>query len=320
MKHLSLCFLLLVFVLFSGCNRESNSNTVNAIIGDTSFIEAFGFAPDATTDNTLRIRTHLQYVERLLRNRDVSFLPKKLREKRTELLDLLQTYSAAGKYPKNYDHANERKPCFIDRDGNICAVGYLIEKTAGREMAEAINADYQYEALMNLKNQEIDRWVAASGLTKEECAMIQPTYGPIIPRPSVPASDYRYRMKSGYVISSGLLIGTNVAVNFMNEINIAAGSTNKVVPVVGLITGAGQIVLGAVGYHPENSRGTDFNYSDQRTLSIVNIGLGAASMVFSARNLVWQQKMVRRRTSWNVFSFPAGRSQTGVGLSFSRKI
>ncbi|KAA0992406.1 hypothetical protein [Dyadobacter aurulentus] len=322
MKNLALCLLSLTFFLFSGCDRDNHSNRVNMIIGDLSFVETYGFEPDENTDNDLRIRTHLQYVERLLRSKDISFLSKELKNKRTEMLDLLHQYAGNGKYPRNYDYPEESKPCFIDKDGNICAVGYLIEKTAGRKVAETINASHKYEALMDIKNADIDRWIASSGLSKEECAMIQPTYGPNGPGPgpSMPAPNYRYRMKSGFVISSGILIGTNVGLNVLNETNIANGSTNKSVPIVGLLTGAGQIALGAIGYHPDNSKSVDYNYSDQRTLSLINIELGTASMFFSGRNLVRQQKMARRRTSWNVFSFPAGRNQTGVGLSLSRKI
>ena len=46
--------------------------TVNAIIGDRSFIETYSDRPTEYTDEVLRLQTHLSYVEQLLRSTDVS--------------------------------------------------------------------------------------------------------------------------------------------------------------------------------------------------------------------------------------------------------
>ncbi|MEO6287653.1 MAG: hypothetical protein ABIN80_16605 [Dyadobacter sp.] len=178
MRKNSLFLPLFLFLLLAGCNNYDRSNTVNPIIGDRSFIETFGFKPDETLDNDLRIKTHLQYIERLLRNKNVSFLTEDLKHKRSRLLDLLRAYATAGKFPRNYDYLDQRRPCFIDRDKTICAVGYLIEQTAGRNVAEAINTVHQYDSIFEMDSKIVDEWIASSGLTKEECAMIQPTYGP----------------------------------------------------------------------------------------------------------------------------------------------
>ncbi len=53
-----------------------------------------------------------------------------MQARRAHLLNLLHEYRSAGRFPKNYEREG-RKPRFIDRDGTICAVGYLIEQTAG---------------------------------------------------------------------------------------------------------------------------------------------------------------------------------------------
>jgi hypothetical protein len=155
-------------------------NTVNAVLGDESFVKTFGIAPTPTTNETLRLQTHLAYVERLLRERDCSSLPPALRQRRRELLDKLHEYWLAGRFPVNEAYPNERRPCFIDRFGSICAVGYLIEQSmehgAGRELAERINAHHQYEYIAAMTMPALAAWVAASGLTTEECAMIQPAY------------------------------------------------------------------------------------------------------------------------------------------------
>jgi hypothetical protein len=71
---------------------------------------------------------------------------------------------------------DDRKPCFIDDGGNICAVGYLVEQTAGRAAAEAINARHQYDELLAMDDPTLLAWATKSGFTLTELAMIQPTY------------------------------------------------------------------------------------------------------------------------------------------------
>lgn len=105
------------------------------MIGDRSFVDTYGCRPDGKTPENMRQRTHLAYVEKLLRAADISHLSPELRQKREMMLDLLHEYREAGSFPCNYDYPGERCPCFIDREGRICAVGYLVEKTAGRHVA-----------------------------------------------------------------------------------------------------------------------------------------------------------------------------------------
>ena len=122
MKHLTIIFTLIVATLFLVCNTSSvdKSQMVNPLLGDISYESKFGHKPDATTDNNLRIRTHLEYVESLLRSKDVSKLSTDLKTKRNQLLNLLHEYWTNGVFPKNYDYPDQRKTCFIDKDGVIC--------------------------------------------------------------------------------------------------------------------------------------------------------------------------------------------------------
>ncbi len=66
-----------------------SSNTVNAIIGDESFINIFGYARDEKTDEQLRLQTHLAYVEIMLRQKDVSNISPELQQQRLKMLDLV---------------------------------------------------------------------------------------------------------------------------------------------------------------------------------------------------------------------------------------
>ena len=124
-------FILTIFVLtiLASCNKKSFEveQSVNAVIGDISFLESFGNQPSEETNEDLRIQTHLKYVERLLRSKNVSNLTEEQQENRLKMLDLLNDYWTAGIFPRNYGYPDQRIPCFIDKDGNICAVGYLIE-------------------------------------------------------------------------------------------------------------------------------------------------------------------------------------------------
>ena len=68
-------------LLWSYPTRSTNNpQSVNAVLGDVSFVEKLGRPPDASTDADLRIRTHLEYVERRLREKDCSGMTKELRQ------------------------------------------------------------------------------------------------------------------------------------------------------------------------------------------------------------------------------------------------
>ena len=152
-------------------------NAINAVIGDESYIARYGTVPDHA-DPDVRVRTHLEYVYSLLLSRDVSSLPDALRQARQRNLDHLADYIAAGVFPRNHHFADQNRPCFIDHDGRICAVGYLVEMSAGRALAEHINARFQSEFLWRMNLPELDEWITHSGLTLLELAMIQPGYNP----------------------------------------------------------------------------------------------------------------------------------------------
>jgi hypothetical protein len=161
---------------YSARNREAASAPVNAIIGDAGFVARFGRAPDRFADEDLRIATHLEFVERMLRSRDVTHLSHDLLRERLRNLDRLHAYRIGGIFPRNYDVPG-RRPCFIDRDGRICAVGYLVACSAGLDAAAAIDARYHNAYIAEMSAPLVERWIARSGLTREEAAMIQPTYG-----------------------------------------------------------------------------------------------------------------------------------------------
>lgn len=313
MKTAKIILSFLLVILLASCSIKSTEpgQSVNAVIGDISFLEKYGISPTAETNEYLRLQTHLEYVEKLLRKKDISTLTKIQQENREKMLDLLNEYWKSGVFPKNYDYPGKRIPCFIDKKGRICAVGYLIEQSTGREVAEEINSKYKYAYLADIDDHTIDNWIRSSGLTKEECAMIQPAYAPVYP------SNY---VSPAYAVSSSLLSGLNLSLNTINGIQISRGTNNKTVPIFGLISGAGQIALGALNY-PNEQIGLNGNFQNQsqRNFSLINIGLGTSTIILSGWNLIRNRKPQEKTFSWNIYGLPAQRSQIGLGFSLSKR-
>jgi len=293
--------------------KFDENQPINPVLGDKSFISKFGYAPDASTSDDLRIKSHLEYAENLLRQKDVSHMDKMEQLKRLHLLELLHEYRTAGVFPRNYGYADQRKPCFIDKDGRICAVGYLVEQTAGRSAAEQINSRHQYQEVFEMHDDDLDEWIAISGLTKEECAMIQPTYGP------EPVYTHNY-ISTGNGIASALFGGVNLSLNTINGIQIGKGTNSKAVPVVGLITGAGQIIYGVIAI-PEEQEDWQGTYTNEslKTLCFVNIGLGTSTMILSAWNLIANINPKSRTTSWNIYGYPARDKNPGLAFSLTHR-
>ena len=292
---------------------------VNALLHDESYIASFGVIPDAATNEQERIQTHLSYVEQLLRTADATNLTNNQQANRTFILDILHQYWTAGIFPTNRDYPDQRRPCFIDADGNICAVGYLIEQTKGRQLAEDINARHQYDFLLDMKEPAIEAWADEYGLTLEECAMIQPTYG------APPPDQTSYAdIQTGYGVSSGLVGGTNIAINIANLSNRL--KHNTALSYIGLMTGTGQVIMGIANVKRTsslpviNGGETYTSYKAQNNLSYVNIAMGTTTIVTSALNLVLQKKIKDKRNAFNLYSYPNYTSSVSMGLSFTRKI
>jgi hypothetical protein len=91
-------------IFFTSCDTKSEINkaqTVNSVLGDISYVEKFGVSPDRFTDEQTRIKTHLQYVEKLLRQKDITDLSIEIQKKRLAIIDLLHNYWMEGVFPVN---------------------------------------------------------------------------------------------------------------------------------------------------------------------------------------------------------------------------
>lgn len=319
MKLLLLCCYSLSLTLTAFGN--SGLQEVNAILHDQSFISVFGKVPEANTNEELRIKVHLFYVEKLLREKNTNTLNDAQKVNRLLVLDLLHKYWVAGIFPKNEKFAGERKPCFIDAEGRICAVGYLIKQTKGRKLAEEINLKYQYDFVLDMHEQAINSWANEFGLTLEECAMIQPTYGPIYSE-----TDYA-GISSGYWFTSATATAGNSFINTINLIDLFNSKKNNGrLPFFGLVTGTGQIVLGLANIRKKsviariNGPTTYVSYAHQNSLSAFNIFSGTATIVTSFLNLNADIRNKKRKTAFAIYSYPLYKNCMVSGISFTRRL
>jgi hypothetical protein len=288
--------------------------TVNPIVGDASYIARFGHRPTANTSDFERIQTHLAYAEQLLRQHTPAGLPTSQLQRRAHLLDLLHTYWQAGVFPRNEAPDGQRHPCFIDRAGRICAVGYLVEQTAGRAAAERINQKFQYSELLAMHDPALSLWVGGSGLSLAECALIQPTYGPIY----VPVASGN-SIPTGYGTASAVLGGLNLSAIALNS-SEAGHQAGRWLPLLTMASGTTQLIVGATRFPdapPSSYNGTALTNESQKILSFANIGVGTATLLFGTWNLLHRPATTSQlpRTSWNVGPAPAGAGQRPDGMS-----
>lgn len=281
-------------------DRPGVTDEINAVIGDESYIQRFGKEPNKNVPDDLRIRVHLEYVESILRNRSTDHLTEEQQSNRKKKLDLLKEYYLNAEFPFNDGHPDDRRPTFISSTGNICAVGYLVEKTSGRELAEDINEEYKYAYIPEIDDPRFDGWVDSSGFTQKELAMIQPAYDHM----SYEERRIKNFISLRYGVSSSILAGVNATylANSADEPWVFESATAN--HRLGLVAGAGAILLGIlnldnsetysdVRYYDDDFTGgfsanheiREVNYA-RGALSIANIGVGAVSMAKAGYRLI----------------------------------
>jgi len=131
---------------------------------------------DLSAGERAKISAHLQYVENLLKSIEC----KEKKETRELNISNLHRYWNQGIFPEG-EHCHEsvaRKPNFCDSNGNLCAVGYLIQNSTygGSELVGRVMQCHQFSYLNDMALPELAAWQEKSGLSFEELAMIQPTY------------------------------------------------------------------------------------------------------------------------------------------------
>jgi hypothetical protein len=127
------------------------------------------------TNDTKRIRFHLETVIDHLSKLVPINSSVEAQEKRSLLLAELKTYAAQEIFPQNIYHKN-RQPYFIDHKGTHCAVGYLMKVSGAGDLAVQISKEHNYDYLPNIETEGVLNWAEEQGFSLNELALIQPGY------------------------------------------------------------------------------------------------------------------------------------------------
>ncbi|MCG2587535.1 hypothetical protein [Rhodohalobacter sulfatireducens] len=285
-----------------GAENTKNQKAVNAVIGNKSFLHVFGKQPTDEVPEQVRIKTHLQYVESILRNRAVDHLTEEQQRNRFTHLNHLREYYLAGEFPHNDGHPDSRRPTFISNDGDICAVGYLIEKSLGREIVEKINQKYKYAYITDIDAPVFKEWVKSSGFTIRELGMIQPMYGPSIIE-EVERNENNIDLSYG--IGSSVLTAANILYHTNNPNEPWLFNERSSKHWFGLAAGSGSILIGALNFDNKRSftetigsegaclgfncpamRKVTVKNDTRRVLSIANMGVGLVTVLRAGYHLI----------------------------------
>lgn len=123
-----------------------------------------------------RLRRHFKNIERRLRSSNNKTKPESLNQQRVRQLDCLHEYWVRGQFPRNYDRLDQPVPCFIDLEGRVCAVAHLLIASGYSELAHQIANQVNNAYITEMAFPALNEWVAQSGLTLHELALIQPVY------------------------------------------------------------------------------------------------------------------------------------------------
>jgi hypothetical protein len=119
-----------------------------------------------------RTAAHLEYAEEVLRHKATRRLPSHLRRRRYQALKLLHTYRLGGEFPV-LAGADTARPCLRDNQGRVDALGYLLRETGSAILLDELSRRYPRARVEAIDNAALRHWVSMSGLTMEECALIQ---------------------------------------------------------------------------------------------------------------------------------------------------
>lgn len=161
-------------------STSSQTEPVNAVLGDLSWLLTRGGFPDSSATEQERLVVHLQWIENYLRTTTSSHLTPAQHANRLNLLDELATYRQARQFPQRVDSEPGRRPVFIDSEGRLCAVGHLIAASKGPDAARAIDATHHFDHVLTMRDERVSSWAGWAGFTLTELAMIQPAYAPCV--------------------------------------------------------------------------------------------------------------------------------------------
>jgi hypothetical protein len=165
--------LLAAALLSVGCQHDSA-----AVLpaGSAPAATAVSYHPaEASTQAEAEARTaeRLAYAEDLLRHKNTRQLPNHLRRRRYQSLKRLHAYRTAAQFPMLPAYSGQRQPCLRDAKGRVDALGYLMQQSGSPALLEQLSRQHPNTRIEAINSAELKHWVKMSGLTLEECALIQ---------------------------------------------------------------------------------------------------------------------------------------------------
>jgi hypothetical protein len=213
-------------------------------------------------------------VEQELRAADLSRLTLRQRANRAHHIEVLRRYREQGEFPHNHVVSDRRVPVFIDPHGTHCAVGHLMAMSGASGLARRISASRNLARVPELADlPEVVAWLEDAGLTLDEAARVQPTYGPVPP--------YTVEKQSNYPAATLVTGGIGALAGTWNLVARRQGSAWWVPGALGIgvgLAGSGLAVYGV------SERDSDDDISD--TLIGVNAAVGLLSGILGSRTLM----------------------------------
>jgi hypothetical protein len=242
-----------------------------------------------------RIRAHFDTVLAELGSRDLSGLAERQRSKRALLVTTLRAYRDRGAFPKNYDFPDRAVPYFVDRRTGVhCAVGHLLEATGRTDIVDRVRRANNNVRVADLAGDTaFVSWLDASGLTLDEAARIQPTYGG--------GRDVDDRQEHTYRNTSAVAIPLSVLSALWN-LSENASADRPAAATVGLAIGVATLGLGLFADSFPDASGE---------LVLANGAAGGASVFVSARGLIRRNRPPKPAAALN------GGAPTRAGMEAS---
>lgn len=215
----------------------------------------------ARAAEVMRLERHFDSVDVELRSRDVSALTAAQRLNRAQLVSWLRDYRNADRFPVN-DRFKQPTPFFRDKDGVLCAMAYLIDRSGRGDIVDKVAATRNNAYIRQLADDPaLISWLDTWGLSVAEAGRIQPSYGG-----DGVIDDDDDVVDSDVALGAIGLGGASLA---MTAVNIVKPSTAS--GLVGVLAGVSAIIFGAVNLD-------DDEYSGNDQVGAVTIGLGALSL------------------------------------------
>jgi len=206
-----------------------------------------------------RLERHFDSVSVELKSRDVSTMSALQQANRWKLVSWLRDYRNADVFPRNDQFANPT-PFFRDKDGVLCAMAYLIDRSCRSDIVNKVAATRNNAYIRELVDDPaLVAWLNEWGLSAVEAARIQPSYGGI---PDDPYDD-------GDVYGDFALAAVGLGAASLGTTTWNVVKPSYLSGFLGVIAGTASIITGA-NY-------LDDNDATKRVASAV-IGLGAVSL------------------------------------------